>query len=58
MIKYDNKERMSAINSHIDNLSIQGKTAFTLLTQHFKFSSIEQVADNIINWFRSLRLQR
>lgn len=50
MKNYTNEERLAVLNRHMDALSINGKTAFTILTQHLKnCTSIEEIADTIIH---------
>jgi hypothetical protein len=49
MKNYTNEERLAVLNRHMDALSINGKTAFTILTQHLmNCTSIEEIADTII----------
>ena len=50
MKNYSNEEKLDALNRHMDCLSINGKTAFTILTQHLmNCTTIEEIADTIIH---------
>jgi hypothetical protein len=50
MLKYTNTERMLALNKHRDTLHIDKHIAFTSITQHVTYKSIEELADIIIHY--------
>ena len=50
MKKYTDRERLDALNRHIDSLRIHDTgEGFTILTQRIKFNTIEDFCDNIIH---------
>jgi hypothetical protein len=50
MKQHTNEERFAGLNRHGETLHIDKETAFTVLTQHFKYKNIEEICDIIINY--------
>ena len=50
MKNYTSEERFDALNRHRESLHIELGTAFTFLTQHFKYENVEDIADTIIHY--------
>lgn len=50
MKSYTNEERFEVLNRHIGTLCIENEVAFTTLTQHFNYKSIEEIADTILHY--------
>jgi hypothetical protein len=50
MKKYTTEERFDVLNRHYETLHIEKGTAFTILTQHFDYKNIEDVADTILHY--------